>query len=285
MVKELKLNIFDFLNYRDFLKEFYKRAKERNEKYSFRMFSRKAGFNSPNFLHMVMNGIRNLTKDCLPKFAKALELNKKEHHYFEALVAFNQAKEPEAKSYYLSLVNALRKDKVGTQLDEKQFELLSSWYYPVIRELATLPHFWEDHIWIKKQLGDRIEARQARNAIDVMLKIGLLRRDENGKIQVTDIHFTTEEEVKGTVAYNFHQQMLSLAKDTLSKTHGSKREMSGVTMAVSEKQFIDLKKMVQDFENTVLSYLSDNPDVPNRVMQLNVQLFPVAGEENGGTNA
>jgi len=284
MIKGTKVNIFDYLNFREFLKDAYAAQKKSNKKFSFRYFSQKAGFLSPNYLHMVMNGIRNLTKDCLPKFAKALELNKRELRYFEALVSFNQAKEPEAKSYYLGVLNALRKDKVGKPLHDHQMELLSKWFYPVMMELVSLPHFEEDPNWIRKQFGGKVSTKEAREALDSMFKIGLLVRDESGRLRRTDAHLTTEEEVRNTAAYTFHHQMLSLARDTIFKVRGDKREISGVTMAVSEKQFMEVKRMVQDFENTVLSYLSDNPDVPGNVFQLNVQLFPVTGEGSGGMN-
>lgn len=280
----MKPNIFQYSDFRKYLVDFYNYAKKNNPAFSHRYFAAKAGFASSNFLHLVMTGKRNLTKEFMPKFAKAIGLNKKEQHYFESLISFNQAKDPESKRYYLELIHTLKKDKAGTLLKDEQFEYISNWYYPVIRELVSLPHFNEDPFWIKKELGNKVTARQIKRAVEKMVKLGLLGRDENGRLLQTDTHLITEDDIHNAAVYTFHQQMLSLAKEMLVTVDGKKREISGITLAVSEKQFAEMKRMIHDFENAILSYMNDNPDMPESVFQLNVQFFPITGLENKNTN-
>jgi len=56
-------------------------------------------------------------------------------------------------------------------------------------------------------------------------------------------------------------------------------------MAVSEKQFSELRTMVREFENTVLKYLENNSDSSSAVYQLNFQLFPLTGGTSEGERA
>jgi hypothetical protein len=51
-----------------------------------------------------------------------------------------------------------------------------------------------------------------------------------------------------------------------------------MTIAVSEKQFKEIKSMMRDFEDSIVRYMSDNPDLPRAVVQLNMQLFHVTGD-------
>ena len=43
----------------------------------------------------------------------------------------------------------------------------------------------------------------------------------------------------------------------------------------------EINKMIQEFENRVALFLKNNSDTPEAVYQLNMQLFPVAGEVEG----
>ncbi len=275
----MKPQLYDYSNYRDFLSDFLKAAKAKDKKYSYRFFGQKAGFSSPNFLYLIIKGQRNLTKEFLPKFANAMGLNKKEQQYFEALVAFNQAKTPETKRYYLELLHNIKRTKLGSQIQNHQFDFVSKWYYAVIWELVACPQFKNDPHWIRKELGNKISATEAKEAIEKMIAIGLLTKNEDGGVCRAEKNLATNDEVYHTAAYSFHQEMLSIAKEVLAKTDGKEREMSGITIAVSENQFEEIKRMIHDFRNHVVNYLNNNDDQPGRVFQLNMQLFPLSGED------
>ena len=45
-----KPDIFDYLSYREFMKDFYTKAKEHTRGMSFRKLSKQSGFSSPKFL-------------------------------------------------------------------------------------------------------------------------------------------------------------------------------------------------------------------------------------------
>jgi uncharacterized protein (TIGR02147 family) len=58
-------NIYNFSDYRDFLKDRYRQLKEADSLFSFRYFSKEAGFGSPNYLKLVMDGKRNLSTEAI----------------------------------------------------------------------------------------------------------------------------------------------------------------------------------------------------------------------------
>lgn len=277
-----KPDIFQYSNYREFLKDHFKQSRADNKGYSYRYFGTKAGFSSPNFLYLIIKGERNLTKEYLPKFANALKLTKKEQQYFENLVAFNQAKSPESKRYYLEQLHNFLNTKTGKTLNTQQLDFISKWHYSAIWEMVSLPQFEENPAWIRKHLRNKISISEINNAITKMLSMGFLTRDEKNRLVRTEKDLTTDEEVYHTAAYSFHQQMLSLAKEAIAETSGDNREVTGVTMAVSENQFKEIKRMVRDFKNNIVRYVSNSSDIPEKVYHVNLSLFPLS--ENKSKN-
>lgn len=278
----MELNIFEYSNYRDFLKDYYVHTKRVNNNFSHRSFGRKAGFSSPNFLQRIIKGDRNLTKDYIPKFSEALGLDKKEQQYFDALVSFNQAKGPEAKRYYLELLHNLKKGSISSRISDAQYEYISKWYYPVIREMVVMYDFKDDPKWIRKKLRNKLTEREIEEALNTLQRLGLLNRCGDGRFVQTEAHIGTEDEVAHTGAYAFHQQVLSIAKEILATIDAESREFSGVTMTISKKQFREIKRKIHEFKNNIVQYIADNPDIPETVFQLNLMLFPFTTNGNGG---
>ena len=61
MTKSWQPDIYNYLDYRQFIQAYYSAAKENTKSMSFRYLSRRAGFSSPNFIKLVMDGQRNLS--------------------------------------------------------------------------------------------------------------------------------------------------------------------------------------------------------------------------------
>ena len=97
MTRKTRVNVFGYLDYRAFLKDWYRAHKIGRSTVSLRSFSKKAGFTSSNILKLVMDGHRNLTTESATQFAVGLGLNKQETSFFLHLVLYNQAKSLEEK--------------------------------------------------------------------------------------------------------------------------------------------------------------------------------------------
>jgi len=83
-----KLKIFDYTDFREFLREKFEECKKSNPAFSYRYFSKKAGLKSTNFLKLVIKGESNLSVETIHKFAAAFSLGKMETKYFQNLVFF-----------------------------------------------------------------------------------------------------------------------------------------------------------------------------------------------------
>ena len=137
MENQIVERIYEYDNYRSFLKDYFTEQKRCRNCFSYRFFAQRAGFASSSFCAHVIDGKRNLTSDSLRKMIRGLKLNGKAASYFEALVSFNQAKTVEDREHWFRVLERLRKSTLFYKVNHKQYAYYDEWYYPVVRELAV----------------------------------------------------------------------------------------------------------------------------------------------------
>ena len=130
--------LFEYDNYRAYLKDLYKFYKETKPHFSYRYFSQKAGFRSPNFLQLVIEGKRNLSPESIEKFTNALRLGKKEAEFFRVLVYLNQARTVSEKKMYAEQLMQFRPFRYIHPLRQDQYRYYTEGHNIAIRELTTI---------------------------------------------------------------------------------------------------------------------------------------------------
>ncbi|MBR2095357.1 MAG: TIGR02147 family protein, partial [Fibrobacter sp.] len=75
--------ITEYQDYREYMRDFYEERK-RSSLFSWREFSKLAGFTSPNYIQLVCEGKSRLSKTGVEKVATAMELAGSDREYFLA---------------------------------------------------------------------------------------------------------------------------------------------------------------------------------------------------------
>ena len=91
MKNEDKINIYEYLDYRAYLRDLFEEKKANVRGFSYRSFCRKAGIVNPSFLKLVIEDKRNLTPASIMKFAKGFGLKRHEAEFLHNMVMFNQS--------------------------------------------------------------------------------------------------------------------------------------------------------------------------------------------------
>jgi uncharacterized protein (TIGR02147 family) len=86
--------VYDYADYRLFLRDTYRYRKEINARFSYAVFARICGFRSSGMLRYVMCGRRNLTANSAFRIAQGLGLDLKSASYFLTLVFMGQSRSP-----------------------------------------------------------------------------------------------------------------------------------------------------------------------------------------------
>ena len=256
--KTVKINIFNFFNYREYLDAVYTRLKTARIGFSHRTFAREAGISSPNYLFRVLKGERNLTLKYVPHFCKALKLTGNEIKYFEVLVQFNNEKSSQTKEELLRKLLTLRYSQGEYKIDDKKLFYFSKWYYPVIRELVKIVDFKEDYNLLARSCVPRTTAVQAKNAVKYLIKNGFVEKGKNGRYTYANPVITTGPEVNSTILRKYHKQTILQCADSLDSIEMAERDISALTMSVSLETYKKMKKEIQGFRKRLLAMARDD---------------------------
>jgi uncharacterized protein (TIGR02147 family) len=277
-MEQNKIDIYLYLEYRKYLGDYYAFKKRITPSFSFRLFSRRAGFTAPNFLQLLIQGKRNLIKSSIAKVSQAIGHRVEEARYFESMVLFGQAKTISEKSRYFALLSEARKPYQISAITDMQFEHFSHWYHKAIREVIGFYPFDENGRYAYRTLATMlfppITESEARKSVKLLLKLGLLRRDESGKIVQADRFISTGDEVNNLFIRTFHQAMIDRARESVDRVPQHERDISSLTVTVSDKGFAMLKQEIQLFRKRLLEEVKLDTD-PRNVYQVNFQLFPL----------
>jgi uncharacterized protein (TIGR02147 family) len=267
-------DIYRYTDYRFLLRDYYIYQKKEVRSFSFRYFAVKSGVSASMYKDIIA-GRRRLSLPVMEKYAAAMSLTPKETEYFGAVVQFINSKSNDEKNQHFSRMLRLRGNSAVKFIDEKQYEFFRSWYHSALREMVTLADFREDYEWIAKRCCPRITAAQAKKSIEIMLQLGILRRNEQGKLEPTDAVISSEYEMKSFVLRNFHTEMLGLAKGALERFEPNEREISSLTLGVSQKGYEKIKERIRTFKQELLSMVIEDTSNSETVCQCNFQLFPL----------
>lgn len=268
-----KVRIFDYLDYRDFLRARYQARKRENPSFSYRYIASRIGLDSGTFTR-ILKGERNLDPEIAGPLAKVFHLNDFEREYFQALILFCQARTPMEKNLFLEKVLRLRGSKVKT-LEERQYEFYRKWYLPALRELLNVHPYDGNPQKLARTLRPPITPQEAREAVRLLQDLGLVEPDGKGGLRLTEKLISSGDAIRAVFIHNLQLSMAELGVRALSDAEPHERDYSGLTLSLSSKGFQDIRDMIKVFRRDVLERARRDSDV-DRVYQVNVQFFPLS---------
>lgn len=271
-------NVFDYTNYRTYLHDCYREKKEQNPGFSYTVFSARAGFRNKGFLHNVIHGSKNLSKQSVLKISRGLKHTKSEAEYFENLVFFNQAADREERAhYYEAMVSVKSRDPSAVEtleLRKDQYEYYSQWYHSAVRSIIGLIRFAGDYQWLARTIDPPILPKEAKKSVALLVKLGLVRRGEDGVYELARDHITTGSEILDVAALNFHRRTTELAARAIDRRHKDERNITGLTIGTSPEAYAKICEAAREFRKKVVKIVDTDPHRADRVYQLNMHLFP-----------
>jgi uncharacterized protein (TIGR02147 family) len=266
--------VLDYADYRKFLRDYYENMKVSTPYFSYRYFSKQAGFSSPNFFKLVMEGKRNLSNEGIEKFIKALKLKTDEARHFRMLVARAQAATHEEKDYYTRRLFKSRVFRNLRPLSEAHYEYYSEWYLIPLRELVLQSNFTPDPGWIADQFTPPLNDGQVKSGLATLEKLKLIEKTPDGGYKQTQTILSTGDEVAGDAIKNYHREMIRKGSEAIDRFPGEERDISSLTLGLSGENAARLKDLIQEFRKDLLAIAHEEQAV-EQVVQVNFQLFPL----------
>ncbi len=221
---------------------------------------------SPGFLSSVLSGDKTLSPAKAASVAQRLGYSEQQSNEWVSLIRLHTAfKGAQAQGVPLRIgqvpqVSALTLDA---------FEAISDWHHYAIRELTRVKGFKADPSWIAARLG--ISPESAESSLERLLRLGLLKKDERGRVTKAETLITTPSDQPSRALRNFHSQMIAKALEALNAQPVDERDITAITMPVNRAKLDLMKKELRDFRHR-MAKLFGTPEASD-VYQLNIQLF------------
>ena len=271
-------NVFGYLDYRGFLKDWYKVYKQSHPRFSYRALAQKVGYRSHGFFTQVLGNKSNVSVETAMNFADAIGLRKREREYFLLLVRHNQETRsvPRAK---LFVRLAQYKESAAKLLRQDQDAFLGSWKNAAVRELLGIEAFQagSEATW-GARLAPPVEAAEIRRSLDLLLELGLAHRTASGIVR-TDPCVETGSRYSEEATRGYMRQVHDLGGAALDRFPRTDRHHAWATVSVSKATF---EAMREELRTLVAKFLvlAEQDDSPDRVLQLNLEFFPLAFRES-----
>ncbi len=271
-------DVCSYIDYREYLRDWLRQAKERNPAYSFQLLADRAGFKSRSFLKLVIDGKKNISAESINKLNRVLELEGESLSYFRDLVMFTQANSNDLRGYYFKRLCALRQHNAAKAIERNRDEFYSQWYHNTVRELVTLVDFQEDYARLAAMLEPRITAQEARRSIDLLLSLGFIRK-EGGRYIQTEPVITTGDQVSSRAVGYFHHQNSLLIRKSLERFDGYERDITSLVMSLSPECFREVRSEIARFRKKLIELVSGDKN-QTRVYHVNFQVFPTTKKQD-----
>lgn len=268
-------SIFSYTDYRQYLLDYFQEKKHANPGFSYRILAERAGFKARDYLMRVMKGQRNLSHDSADKLSGYFQFSEKQAEYFHALILFNQAETTSEKENLYVRLSEIQKYGKHQRLRQAQFAYLSSWHHIALRSLLPLLKKSEasDPEQVGRLLDPVLTGKQVKDSIEMLLSLGLLTKTPNGTYRVGELALTTGDEVASLSVAEFHKSAMDLAKRSIDKHSAASRDISGLTMGVSQDGFKRIKSEIQAFRKRIMA-IAMNDSGEDMIYQMNLHLFP-----------
>ena len=221
-------------------------------------------------------GKRNLSPTNVSGFARALSLDADDARFFAQLVALGQADTTDEQNAAWQHISASRRFREARSLDGQGFEVISRWYHSALHELARRDDFEPDPTWVSRTLRPRITRAQAAAALDLLFSLGMLVKDEHGRVEPRNVSLATPHEVAGLAARNYHDGMLELARASIEGSRREERHLCAVTVCIPRSLVPELKRELDAFQERLLDLCDGADGDREQVYQAHLALFPLS---------
>jgi uncharacterized protein (TIGR02147 family) len=266
-----RLSVFDYLEYRDFLRDFYKESRKGQSFFSYRYMAAKTGLD-PSSVVKILQKQLHLSIKSLPKVIEFLKLNKQESDYFTILVHFNRARDPDQSRLNFEKLLKCRRHPAKV-LKSHEYEFFTKWHYAAIKDLLSFYTFDGNYKKLASQLNPPITEREARRAIDLLLELGLIRTTGDG-FELTEKNISTGDAWRSIAIRNFQKQLMQLGQEALDTVLPEKRDVSSLSFSISRKELATMRERIRELRHDLVRIANGCSD-PDGVYQLNIQLFPL----------
>lgn len=272
-------DLFNYLEYRDYLKDAYEERRRSQPYFSYRFIGNRVGMDS-SYLTRLFQKKLHLGDELVERMAATFGLDGESLEYFRILVSFNKTRiEAQARVFHDQLMR-LRGVKYRVVRREQE-EFFANWIHVALRSLLDYHPFDGDFAALGAALSPHVSGDEIKESLFLLERLGLAKRTGTG-YEILDNHLHSGENWDAAAIMAFQKSTLELATRSLDTVPPAHRDISTMTMNIDAQTLEDIKIMVREFQENIAN-LVERSARSDRVYQMNVQIFPLSRIPEGAS--
>jgi len=265
--------VFEYLDYRAYLKDFYEERKSEFAFFSYRMMAESFGL-FPSNVFRILHGDAHLPSRCQSRALEVLGLTGRSAEYFQLLISYARERSVKARNEILEKALALR-DVSRKPLEEKELAYFDHWWVAVVRALLELTKGRAVPGELAGLVNPPVREEDVRAALALLEDLQLVKKASSGRMLPAETHLTAGGEAKAKAVHRFQRQILSLASESLERFPPQVRDVSTLTLSMDERAYGEIREMIRESRRQIQKRVEESKS-PDRVMQLAMAFFPAA---------
>lgn len=265
----LRVMIYEYDNYRTFLKSLVSEKQAKNPQFSMRRMAQNLGL-APSTFSEVLKGKKNLSHQMAMNIAFKLGLKNKEADYFCLLVNRDAAHSPEVKERLQKKLENIHPERRTHNFDVDLFRLIADWQNLAILSSLNLKTSNYKVDGIAKILG--IDKILAQKSLDLLERLGLIEKQSDHSYIRKTSNLMIEAKLSTESLHQYHRQMLQKASEALEGQAFHERIIRTENIVIDENQIEQASQYIEEFVEN-MTKLSKQAKLKNRLYHLGTQFF------------
>jgi uncharacterized protein (TIGR02147 family) len=267
-------NIFDYLDHKEFLKEYQLYRQGQDNSFSKSQFSRMLGMpNTRSYFNDVLKG-KAITASFVERFTQALALDSHQAKYFRLLVQFNQSPSSQERELAYDQLIHYRRNKIHpTIIDEMEY--YQNWYNGAIRSLLDIIDTKGDIQQISRSLFPKISSAKITESLQLLQRLQLIAPNTKGYLKPTHKHTFSSSYSSAPMVRQYQCQQIDLLKQFILQNTKEPGNTSTTFVTVSSKAYIQIEKQLQSFKQNIRTIIDSDQEPANKLYLLTNALTPL----------
>lgn len=266
--------LHDYTDFRVYLRDVLAWHRRRgDEAFLQRELLKRLGVASTGFISNLLAGRKNLTPTQIRRFSEILEFSDSDALYFDALVHFGQSKDQSQRQEWLERLSQLRTVALET-LPPQGMSMFSRSEAVFLYEYLTISEFDGNFEELGARFDPPVSGDRIREALVVLEAAGMVERDGKGRLRARSTAVSSGPSPSSQELAQFHRRTMALARRSLLKTPQPERDLSVLTLGLSEDGFRRIRSEIAHFRRKLVAIALEETSA-DRVFQMNFHLFPV----------
>ena len=268
-------NLYEAEDYRTWMKARYEERKRSHAHFSYRYMAMRIGMDAGQLVK-ILQGKLHLAANRIPAVAKLFGLDPRSEKFFEALVRFGKATDPEEVEKRWEDLQSLKEVQAG-EVEKDQYDFYAGWLPTAVRGLLSLGEVDQGAKALCRRLLPRPEAAEVERALDLLRSLGMAKFEEDRRWSLVQKHIRTGSRWRERTVRTFQSETMKLAVEALERIPPRRRDISTLTLTLAEKDLPLLRERVAELRRDLVR-LAEESDPADSVFQVNVQVFPMTSE-------